>query len=51
MLRFMERSTIHYLKQKGWTNVETSRIHGPPSKYGGTSLARGGGEETQDTQP
>src|SRR5258708_37768386 len=28
MLRFMERSTIHYLKQKGWTNVQIAEFTG-----------------------
>jgi transposase len=28
MLRYMERSTIHYLKQKGWTNVQIASFTG-----------------------
>src|SRR5689334_23391247 len=28
MLRFMDRSTIHYLKQKGWTNTQIAQIVG-----------------------
>jgi transposase len=28
MLHFMERSTIHYLKQKGWTNVQIAEFTG-----------------------
>jgi transposase len=28
MLNFMERSTIHYLKQKGWTNVQIAELLG-----------------------
>src|SRR5256714_5143027 len=28
MLRYMERSTIHYLKQKGWTNVQIAEFTG-----------------------
>src|SRR5919202_1103661 len=28
MLNFMERSTIHYLKQKGWTNVQIAEFLG-----------------------
>src|SRR5258708_25953138 len=28
MLRYMERSTIYYLKQKGWTNVQIAEFTG-----------------------
>jgi len=28
MLRYMERSTIHYLKQKGWTKVQIAEFTG-----------------------
>ena len=28
MLRYMERSTIHFLKQKGWTNVQIAEFTG-----------------------
>lgn len=28
MLRYMERSTIHYLKKKGWTNVQIADFTG-----------------------
>ena len=28
MLRFMERATIHYLKQKGWSNVQIAEFTG-----------------------
>jgi transposase len=28
MLRYMERSTIHYLKQKGWSNVQIAEFTG-----------------------
>ena|SRR2546423_3926079 len=28
MLHFMERSTIYYLKQKGWTNVQIAQFTG-----------------------
>src|SRR2546421_8399423 len=28
MLRYMERSTIYYLKQKGWTNVQIAQFTG-----------------------
>src|SRR3989440_13027334 len=28
MLQFMERSTIYYLKQKGWTNVQIAQFTG-----------------------
>ena len=28
MLHFMERSTIYYLKQKGWTNVQIAEFTG-----------------------
>jgi len=28
MLHFMERSTIHYLKQKGWTKVQIAEFTG-----------------------
>ena len=28
MLKFMERSTIHYLKQKGWSNVQIAEFLG-----------------------
>ncbi len=28
MLRYMERSTIYYLKQKGWTNVQIAEFIG-----------------------
>jgi len=28
MLRYMDRSTIHYLKQKGWTNVQIGQFVG-----------------------
>ena len=28
MLRYMERSTIHYLKQKGWSNVQIAAFTG-----------------------
>jgi IS30 family transposase len=28
MLQFMERSTIYYLKQKGWTNVQIAECTG-----------------------
>lgn len=28
MLRYMERSTIYYLKQKGWTNVQIASFTG-----------------------
>lgn len=28
MLRFMDRSTIHYLKQKGWTNTQIAQLTG-----------------------
>jgi transposase len=28
MLQFMERSTIYYLKQKGWTNVQIAEFTG-----------------------
>src|SRR2546429_9902074 len=28
MLRYMERSTIHFLKHKGWTNVQIAEFTG-----------------------
>ncbi len=28
MLRYMERSTIYYLKQKGWSNVQIAEFTG-----------------------
>jgi hypothetical protein len=28
MLRYMERSSIHFLKQKGWTNVQIAEFTG-----------------------
>ncbi len=28
MLRFMERATIYYLKQKGWSNVQIAEFTG-----------------------
>jgi len=28
MLQFMERSTIYYLKHKGWTNVQIAEFTG-----------------------
>ncbi len=28
MLRYMERSTIHFLKQKGWTNIQIAEFTG-----------------------
>jgi transposase len=46
MLRYMERSTIYYLKQKGWTNVQIAEFTG----HHRDTIARVLREEV-DTQP
>src|SRR5260370_17215152 len=43
MLRYMERSTIYYLKQKGWTNVQIAEFTG----HHRDTVARGLREEVE----
>ncbi len=43
MLRYMERSTIYYLKQKGWSNVQIAEFSGPHRD----TVARVLGEEVE----
>jgi hypothetical protein len=50
MLQFMERSTIYYLKQKGWTNVKTRRIYGSPPGHDRAGAARRGRQATENAQ-
>jgi hypothetical protein len=51
MLRYMERSTIYYLKQKGWTNVKTRRIYRSPPGHGCAGAARRRREAAENPQP
>ncbi len=50
MLRYMERSTIHYLKKKGWTNVQIAEFTGHHRDTIARVLTRRGGEETTDAR-
>src|SRR5260370_9443293 len=49
MLRYMERSTIYYLKQKGWTNVQIAEFTGHHLDTIGRVL-REGGEQKDKTR-